>query len=1048
MASDDESASQEIESAALESEKYLNSVCEVDAIQNASIAEQNNTSTDDSRNAILNVKKNTNEKCQSFLDNSPFETIYIKEEELKKVNLDEYLHLKSVTSSGEDCNENPLGTCQNLEKSEQHSDEIKSVENEISNAMLGNEIHPECLQEKQFLIPHLISSSEHNVGVLCIRAANDAAHNTPRSLGVWKPIINKSSVGKTNKIVKTDLNVQSPGPRCIGSRITKTPYRKKSPLNWFPRKKTESFLERKIRMLQEAEGIKASLDETLVGSNIILPRVEREKRAVQAVAKEAIKTRKAAFVEASWCRILVAAGIPCGLAAEELKKAETKASEVLDKAVALGVIMKSNPSTSNHSCEGGSPNNEEGLSNTITASFETAFEVDKEVSAAVKVAFRRLSQLSDSTLGVKAADKCKSRICNGDALGLACIDESEILEGLDEKTGLHEGCFETNTQHDSELKGEKDTRTKHEAGKLPLGNKIFKEIPSNLEASEDLVKLMVERMKFLSTKELISLEQVVSTRGLGALLQEQNVEVKDKNSGCGLADILVKHVSRLEAEKAAASKSTVLSRASKKKICQENVPDLGSVLVKHKSKLEKEIAEAKKSYKGEELRCRQQSGQIVESLDKVLVKRVSVLERNKQEAAAKGMTLEDKKATKSIRSCTNEHSTLGLGDILKKQDSTMKNNFFKGFANRKENKDANMIGDTLFDEIKQTNIGKKESKEQVESLDKILIKRVSRLEKEKAAAIAFAKAHDEQRNLASTNSEINFFDGPDVCNHRRNAQDNTNDYASQYREDCVTSAVEKPVFIQSGNIHNVENILQHNSSSVSIPDLGSVLIKRVPKFQQEIEAAKRASTTSQSIWRKERFHNEKSEEGLDKVLVKHVSRLEREKLAVCNREISRNVCATSTASSGELEGQHPDRSGENQIQSNGVFIPEYTELCTKPDAKIQGLCSEISHLSYAKSNQLKQGNDNITGTSKTNPFPAPIKKMSRLEIEKQEAAALAASGNNPWQRRRNTRDQELQSIWGGVGLGNVLKPHMSKLKLEQAAWRKAEEEEKSQPPSH
>lgn len=35
-----------------------------------------------------------------------------------------------------------------------------------------------------------------------------------------------------------------------GSQIRKPPHRKTSPLNWFPRKKVDSYLKRKIKMLQ------------------------------------------------------------------------------------------------------------------------------------------------------------------------------------------------------------------------------------------------------------------------------------------------------------------------------------------------------------------------------------------------------------------------------------------------------------------------------------------------------------------------------------------------------------------------------------------------------------------------------------------------------------------------------------------------------------------------------------------------------------------------------------------------------------------------------
>lgn len=43
-------------------------------------------------------------------------------------------------------------------------------------------------------------------------------------------------------------------------------------------------------------------------SNLHLSRIEKEKRAASAAAKEAATARKAALVEAAWCRILKAAG--------------------------------------------------------------------------------------------------------------------------------------------------------------------------------------------------------------------------------------------------------------------------------------------------------------------------------------------------------------------------------------------------------------------------------------------------------------------------------------------------------------------------------------------------------------------------------------------------------------------------------------------------------------------------------------------------------------------------------------------------------------------
>ncbi|KAA8545790.1 hypothetical protein F0562_020759 [Nyssa sinensis] len=46
--------------------------------------------------------------------------------------------------------------------------------------------------------------------------------------------------------------------------------------------------------------------------------------------------------------------------------------------------------------------------------------------------------------------------------------------------------------------------------------------------------------------------------------------------------------------------------------------------------------------------------------------------------------------------------------------------------------------------------------------------------------------------------------------------------------------------------------------------------------------------------------------------------------------------------------------------------------------------------------------------------------------------------------RREARERELQEAWGGLGLGNSIRPHLSRLERDKAAWLKAEEEERRQ----
>lgn len=88
------------------------------------------------------------------------------------------------------------------------------------------------------------------------------------------------------------------------SQIRKPPRRKGSPINWFPRMKVDSYLKRKIKLLQEGDGMNSTLDETLNDSNPHYSRVLKEKIAVREAAHKAMEARKAAMVEASWCHIL------------------------------------------------------------------------------------------------------------------------------------------------------------------------------------------------------------------------------------------------------------------------------------------------------------------------------------------------------------------------------------------------------------------------------------------------------------------------------------------------------------------------------------------------------------------------------------------------------------------------------------------------------------------------------------------------------------------------------------------------------------------------
>eukprot|EP00897_Mesotaenium_endlicherianum_P004172 jgi/Mesen1/3783/ME000205S03045 len=168
-----------------------------------------------------------------------------------------------------------------------------------------------------------------------------------------------------------------------------------SPIRWFPRQKKESFLERKIRLLQEKDGVPAaSLDEALGAGPQKLGRLEREKMEAAQAAKEASETRRLALIEASWCRILDAAGIPSFAAVEAAKAAEKKAAEALAVANEHGVVLDQGQRSP--TCRGGGRHDSEwgnkgappgmNLRDAILTSVQNAREVEREVVLAVKEA--------------------------------------------------------------------------------------------------------------------------------------------------------------------------------------------------------------------------------------------------------------------------------------------------------------------------------------------------------------------------------------------------------------------------------------------------------------------------------------------------------------------------------------------------------------------------------------------------------------------------------------------------------------------------------------
>ncbi|KEH44034.1 hypothetical protein MtrunA17_Chr1g0207541 [Medicago truncatula] len=680
----------------------------------------------------------------------------------------------------------------------------------------------------------------------------------------------RSKIGK-NKLAKELGQSTSSGLKKISSQIRKPPRRKTSPINWFPRKKVDSFLERKIKMLQEVDGVNLTLDQTLGNSNPHYSRVLREKMAAREAAHKAMEARRAALVEASWCRILRAARIPSDEAEAQLLKAEKSATEAFEAAEAMGVIMFDLPDCPKKHCQIETPsiNGEGSSTHTFTASFETAFDVDKEVAAAVKTAFTKLA-----TRPSFSKDEFK-----------------ELLKKISEHPDTdenHQDLTELSSENESEseldpVSQTSELKSEDLASKISFPGIIERKSRKrqSLENRIKLVDMMIERLKCLQEDELSSLATIVATYGLNAALAEvQNTKQLNpainfpsrRMSSLGLRKsaldgtsrkegefelpsldkFLVKHMTRLEREVCEAKKNhtneTKLGKGSSCKSVDgtpsECIPDLGSILVKKNySKLEKEINEAKIKSAKEMLGASsgmprgQKDHTEVPGLDKVLVKHVSRLEKEVNEARKR--TANENKSLKS---------TFSSGEAL----------------DTKENINLNMI------------------EENKDGLEKILVKPVHRLEREKLQVLS-----------------------------------------------------------QGSRVENYRQRKSHGATNVAdCESLDKVLVKRVSRLEKEkINIGDEWGEVKKSF-RNDRLQTNEEGGGLDQVLVKHKPRLEREKMAAAAQQ-------------------------------------------------------------------------------QDNPISFSV-------------------------ARRKARERELEEAWGGLSLGNSMKPSVSKLEQDKAAWIKAEAEERMQ----
>ncbi|PHU10385.1 hypothetical protein BC332_22245 [Capsicum chinense] len=874
-----------------------------------------------------------------------------------------------------------------------------------------------------------------------------------------------------------------------GSQIRKPPHRKTSPLNWFPRKKVDSYLKRKIKMLQEVDGMNSTLDETLGDANPHYCRVLREKIAVREAAQRAVETRKAALIEASWCRILQAARIDCKEAEQLLIKAENFSAEAFEAATAIGVILFDIPDCSRkHYKIEKSPAREGGpTTHTVRTSFETAFEVDKQVASAVKAALRKLAN-------------CPS------------MNKDEVKELLHRISQNPE--TDDNHQEVSEFSSECESDTASEVADLetePVGvkeRKYKKKQAYEKFNMPNLVEMMLERLRCLQEDELASLATIVATCGLNAALAEAenskphisgsaavgevavkgyNLDGKKSKTAEELPSLdkfLVKRLTRLEREvleaKNARSESGERSEQSQDKSADKVLSedhahsghDLASILKKSEqrqdksacSKLEKEIEEAKNNSetllktKSKVSNSNVHSSE-VPSLDKFLAKRLTRLEREvleaknaRTEAKERSEQRQDKSGDTLVHSEYHTNSGHDLASILKKPSSSKfekeieeaKNNSEMLLKTKCKASNSNVLSSELPDlssvlvkhssklekdieEAKRKNeklgeiegknskrlgtvaTGQKKKHEiEVPSLEEdYLVKPMTRLEREVQEAKSRENTADSTANVSETTSLVG----------KENVDQNVNHDTNTVGNSCNGEHPSKSADTLSIEVENKES-----------PDsLDNIIVKPVCCFQRTQRKFEANSTTDS--------------EGLDKILVKHVSKLEKEKMSFHAKEED-NLMNVKKRDTSAKQLQHSEGSLDQILVKHKSRLEREKMAASQP-----GDDDQIRHSISRKATRERELQEAWGGLSlgKASLDQILVKHKSRLEREKM----AASQAEDDYQirdstSRKATRERELQEAWGGLSLGNSLRPHMSRLQRDKAsaAWLKAEEEER------
>lgn len=830
------------------------------------------------------------------------------------------------------------------------------------------------------------------------------------------------------------------------SQIKKPPRRKTSPLNWFPRKKVDSYLKRKIQSLQEVDGMNSTLDETLGDSNLHYSKVLKEKIAVREAAAEAMEARKAAMVEASWCKILHAARIECKDAETRLQEAEKIASDAFEAATSIGVIMYDTADCPRKYYRIETSAAKGGSTHAVSASFETAFEVDRQVAYAVKVAFTKLANYS-------SLNKDEFR---------------ELLRRISQNPDSHE-IFQEFTSSECES----DTGSEIEMGlnedslndKKDLSGVRQMRLPS--QASEkfntsSLVEMMLERLKGLHEDELASLATIVATCGLNAALAEREGHKQYESDP------------NLQVEIGLLGSSSTDGGQTKRGVAAETeLPSLDKFLVKRLTRLEREVLEAKNTQKNEARDENQPKldNSELPSLDKFLVKRLTRLEREVLEAknTQKNEARDEnqQKFEKYEKSNHVENESSDTCATLFKHSSKLES----------ETAEARRKNEIAFKTNSNKPVKRANPEAEMPSLDRFLIKHVSRLEKEvleaknrrihegdsvlktkKSISAALdrtgevSSAHSDATQQGKENIDQNKKSGDgEVAQEEGNTLTLLQDYGStefltgeviqkeakglpQGDENCQNNRDNTKEFPLRSSSSYQKKYLRcgGGNGSISCESLDKVLVKHVSRLEKE--KMKFHANSKMIVKMKPKETNKEldksGEESMDQILVKHKNRLEGEKLAAAAEQPEDHINHSLTRREAREKELQEAWGGLNLGNS---IRPHISKL--QRDKISSG--DQIRHSSVRKEAREKELQEAWGGLSLGNSIKPHVSKLEMHKTSSEDQIVRHSSSVH-----KESREKVLQDSWGGLSLGNSIRPHLSRLERDKAAWLKAEEEER------